>query len=101
MHHPSGDACVGSACFREAAIPGPRELSTGHRGGGQTWGRACLFPPETLTHTLPALRGGLEASLTQTVEGALGVDTVPSQTPVCECTLVHIYNRDICQPTQP
>lgn len=85
MHYPLGDACVESACFWEAAVPGPRELRT-----RQTWGRACPFLPEVLTHALPTLRGGLEASLAQTVEGALGVDTVPSQTPVCDCTLIHI-----------
>lgn len=50
----------------------------------------CPLPPGDLTHTLPALWGGPEAGFTQTVEGALGVDTVSSQTPVCDCTLVHI-----------
>ena len=49
----------------------------------------CL-PPGALTHTLPALWGGLEASLTYTVEGAVGVDTLAPETPVSDCTLVHI-----------
>lgn len=63
--------------------------------------RAVLTPPSpthwvsiflTLIniHTLPTLWGGLEAGLTQTVEGALRVDTAPSQTGVCGCTLIHI-----------
>lgn len=57
---------------------------------GADVGRACLFPLGTLTHALPALWGGLEASFTKAVEGALSVDTAPSQTPVCDYTLVHI-----------
>lgn len=63
--------------------------------------RAVLTPPGSthwvfliLTliniHTLSAVQGGLEASLTQTVEGALCVDTVTSQTWVCGCTFINI-----------
>lgn len=54
------------------------------------WGGAPFAPPRALTHTLPTLCGGLEASLAQTVEGALSVDTLPPETPVSDCTLVHI-----------
>lgn len=61
------------------------EVEVGRRGADP-----CPLPPGSLTHTLPALWGRLEASFTQTVEGAFGVDTVPSLTPVCDCTLVHI-----------
>lgn len=56
----------------------------------QMWGGAPFAPPRALTHTLPTLCGGLEASLAQTVEGALSVDTLPPETPVSDCTLVHI-----------
>lgn len=69
----------------EAGVPGPRELRSWQGGGAclSMWCRA-------LTHTLPALRGGLEASLTHTVEGAVGVNTLAPETPVRDCTLVHI-----------
>lgn len=46
--------------------------------------------PRVLTHTLSTVWGGLEASLTQTVEGALCVDTVSSQTRLCGCTFINI-----------
>lgn len=63
--------------------------------------RAVLTPPGpthwvfvVLTliniHTLSTVWGGLEASLTQTVEGALCVDTVSSQTWLCGCTFINI-----------
>lgn len=47
----------------------------------------CTF---IYVHTLSTVWGGLEASLTQTVEGALGVDTVSSQTRLCGCTFINI-----------
>lgn len=56
---------------------------------GPTHGCAVVLTLVNI-HTLPVLWGGLEASFTQTVEGALSVDTAPSQTPVFDCTLVHI-----------
>lgn len=40
--------------------------------------------------TFSAVWGGLEASLTQTAEGALCVDTVSSRTRVCGCTFINI-----------
>lgn len=70
----------GSALFQGA------EDQSGWADVGQGPGHSLA----ALTHTLPALWGGPEASLTQAVEGALGVDTVPAQTGVCGCALIHI-----------
>lgn len=77
-------------CFLEAGGPGPRELRRRQSGGDRCGEGPRSLPPRALTHTLPTLCGGLEASLAQTVEGALSVDTLPPETPVSDCTLVHI-----------
>lgn len=62
-----------------------------HRGTEVGTSEAGSLPIlRILTHALSAVWGGLEAGLTQTVEGALCVDTTPSQTWVCGCTLVNI-----------
>lgn len=62
-----------------------------HRGTEVGTSEAGSHPIlRVLTHALSAVWGGLEAGLTQTVEGALCVDTTPSQTWVCGCTLVNI-----------
>lgn len=77
-------------CFPETAVLVPGNQGPGMGGGGQTWGEALSTPPGALTYTLPTLWGGLEAGIAQTVEGALSVDTLASQTLVSDHTLVHI-----------
>lgn len=50
-----------------------------HAGTEVDRGEAGSRPvPRVLTHTLSTVWGGLEAGLTQTAEGALCVDTMPS-----------------------
>lgn len=91
MHDPLNNLSLKMLCFLEAAVLGPRELRSRQGGGGRCGAGPCLLPPpQALTHTLLALWGGLEASLAQAVEGPLGVDTLPPETPISDCTLVHI-----------